>query len=51
MSMPQRFPTYDQIQRIANTVHGVYISTCEIADAKLLCNSDKNQFLIETCNL
>ena len=34
MSLPQRFPTYDQIQKIANAVHSVYISTCEIADAK-----------------
>ena len=34
MSLPERFPTYDQIQRIAKSVHDINISTCEIADAK-----------------
>jgi len=33
MSLPQRFPTYEQVRRLA-AIYDISISTCEIADAK-----------------
>ena len=32
--MPEKFPAYFRVQRIASTVHNIHLSTCEIADAK-----------------